>query len=348
MLSPVSPSDAIHAADGVRLLSRRPSVLYKVEHLATEPAQDIAADGLVLSGHDWADRLKTVLDSLLLSEREGLFALRLGERSPLPLPACTLLDRERTDWFPEFLSKGLMVPHFQPIVDLSDGRVIGREALMRGKLGATELRGGEIVAAAEAHDALYSFDMRARATALEVGLPLLPDGETLFINLDARAVLDLDASVRQTWPLVERFGTGRASVCLELISAERVTDRKLLDRIAGVHREHGALIALDDLSGGVDTLACIDSLRPDLAKLDRRLTMGIDRSLGRRRLVAAVVEHAKAQNFKVVAVGVERVTEFEVMRDLGVDYGQGYYFGHPTARPMAVDARLFQARVQLV
>lgn len=336
------------AADGVRLLSRRPSVLYKVEHLASEPSRDIATDGLVLAGPGWPDRLKTLLDSLLLAEREGLFALRLGEPDPLPLPATTVLDRERTDWFPEFLSKGRMVPHFQPIVDLRDGRVIGREALMRGKLGATELRGGEIVAAAEAHDALYSFDMRARAAALEVGLPLLPDGETLFINLDPRAVVDLDASVRQTWPLVERFGTGRVRVCLELIAAEQVPDRRLLESIVRVHREHGALIALDDLSGGADAFATLENLRPDFAKLDRRLTAGIEESLARRRLVAALVEYTQAQGCKVVAVGIERVTEFEVMRDLGVDYGQGYYFGHPTAKPMAVDARLFQPRVNLV
>jgi len=36
------------------------------------------------------------------------------------------------------------------------------------------------------------------------------------------------------------------------------------------------------------------------------------------------------------------------MRDLGVDYGQGYYFGHPTERPMAVDSRLFEPRSELV
>ncbi|MDP9383938.1 MAG: EAL domain-containing protein [Actinomycetota bacterium] len=343
------PSDVMGAAEGVRLLSRRPSVLYKVEHLATEPASgDIAADGLVLSGPGWLGRLRDVLDELSLAERDGLFALRLGESHPLPLLALTLLDRERTDWFPEFLSKGRMVPHFQPIVDLSDGRVVGREALMRGRLGATEVRGGELVAAAEAHDALYSFDMRARAAALEVGLPLLPAGETLFINLDPRAVLDVEASVRQTWPVVERLGVAPNRICLELVSPERVPDRMLLERIVAVHREHGALIALDDLSGGADALACLEIVRPDVAKLDRAITAGIEDSLARRRLVAALVEYAQEQGCKVVAEGVETVTEFEVMRDLGVDYGQGYYFGHPTERPMEVDARLFRPRAQLV
>ena len=233
-------------------------------------------------------------------------------------------------------------------MDLTDGRVIGREALMRGKLGATEVRGGELMQAAEAHDALYSFDMRARAAALEVGLAVLPEGETLFVNLDPRGVPDVEASVRQTWPIVQAAGAPPGRVCLELVAPELVPDQRLLERIVSVHREHGALIALDDLSGGADALRVLEIVRPDVAKLDRAITAGIEDSLARRRLVAALVEYAQEQGCKVVAEGVERASEFEVMRDLGVDYGQGYYFGHPTERPMAVDPRLFQPRAQLV
>src|SRR5437762_9936443 len=186
----MSPTEAT-VADGVRLLSHRPSVLYKVEHLATEPAEgDIALEGLVLAGPGWDERLKELLHALTQSERACLFAVRLADEQALPLPADTLLDRARTDWFPEFLSHGQMKPHFQPIVELDTGRAFGREALMRGKLGAVEVRGGELMAAAEAHDALFSFDYRARTAAIEIGLPLLPEGEILFVNLDPRASLD--------------------------------------------------------------------------------------------------------------------------------------------------------------
>src|SRR5919206_4507254 len=136
----MSPQEA--GADGVRLLSHRPSVLYKVEHLATEPVEgDIAVEGLVLAGPGWGDRLKDLLDGLAQSERACLFAVRLADEQALPLPAETLLDRARFDWFPDFLSHGQMRPHFQPIVELETGRPFGREALMRGKLGAVEVRG---------------------------------------------------------------------------------------------------------------------------------------------------------------------------------------------------------------
>ena len=204
----------------------------------------------------------------------------------LPVEAETLLDRTRTDWFPEFLSHGKMHPHFQPIVDLRTGLAYGREALMRGKLGAVELRGAELLAAAEAHDAIFSFDYRARTAALEVGLPLLPPGEILFVNLDPRASLDVESSLRTTWPVVGRLGADPSRLCLEFIKPERCLDRDLLHAMAAAHRKRGAKIALDDLSGGPESLACLELMKPDIAKIDTALTAGIQHSAARRRLVA--------------------------------------------------------------
>ena len=324
-------------------------MLYKVEHMATEPvAGDIGIEGLQLAGPGWETRLKDLLESLSRSERACLFAVRLADEQGLPLPADTLLDRERTDWFPEFLSHGHMAPHFQPIVDLTTGAAFGREALMRGKLGTTELRGAELMAAAEAHDALFSFDYRARTAALEVGLPLMPPGEILFVNLDPRAVLDVESSLRTTWPVVGRLGADPSRICLELVKPERCADRDMLSELVLAHRKRGALVALDDMSGGAESLQYLELLRPDVVKIDIALTAGIQHSAARRRLVAALVDCAHEQGCRVVAEGVERVDEFQAMIDLGVDLGQGFYFGQPTERPMAVDTRLVRPRAELV
>ena len=241
-----------------------------------------------------------------------------------------------------------MTPHFQPIIDLASGKPYGREALMRGKMGKVELRGAELIAAAEAHDALFSFDARARAAALEVGLPLMPEGEILFVNIDPRAVLDVESSMRTTWPIVIRLGGDPGRICLELIRPERSPDRDMLKALVDAHRDRGALVALDDLSAGADSLACLEQLRPDIAKIDRAMTAGIQHSPARRRLVAALVEVAHEQDTRVVAEGIERVDEFEAMRELGVDLGQGFYFGQPTAKPMAVDPRLVRKRAEMV
>ena len=67
---------------------------------------------------------------------------------------------------------------------------------------------------------------------------LLPEGELLFVNLDPRAVLDIDSSLRTTWPVVLRMGADPARICLELIRPERTADREK-DRIGKAEQEAG-------------------------------------------------------------------------------------------------------------
>ena len=123
-------------------MSHRPSVLFKLEHLGDQGADvDVSVDGVLLSGPGWRDRMRDVVVGLSSMERPLLYAVRLDDPSGLPLVATTLLARERSDWFPKFLSQGVLTPVYQPLVDLADGSVYGREALIRGRMGKVELRG---------------------------------------------------------------------------------------------------------------------------------------------------------------------------------------------------------------
>lgn len=295
-------------AEGVRLLSHRRDVLAKLVPLAAEPPPpdaDLADEGLEVSGPDWQDRLTRMLSALTGGERDGLYAVWLADELALPLPAAKILDQARTAWFPAFLAHGLWVPHFQPIVELASGRPVGYEILMRGRLDGVEHVGAELVLGADAHDAMWTFDRRARMVGLEVGLPLVPAGELLFVNLDPRAVVDLESSLTTTWPVVSGSGADGARICLEMISAETVGDVETLTALTSAHRERGARIALDDLSGGPASLACLEAVRPDFAKLDVALMSGIHRSAARRRHAGALVELAHEVGARVIAEGIE-------------------------------------------
>jgi EAL domain-containing protein (putative c-di-GMP-specific phosphodiesterase class I) len=333
--------DPASSSEGVRLLSHRPSVLFKLEHLGDQAeGTDVSTEGVLISGPGWGDRLQTLMGDLSSTERAQLFAVRLDDPSGLPLAAKTLLDRARTDWFPKFLSQGQLTPVFQPLVDLSDGSVYGREALIRGRMGKVEVRGQELLDAAVIHDAIFSFDARSRAAVLEAGLPRLPDGELLFVKLDPRAVLDVESSIRALWPQIERAGGGEGEasrIGLELMGAERHGDIGLLTELVAAHRERGAIISLDDLTVGTDALGVLEELRPEVAKLSQHLCKGIETSPARRRLVGALVEVAHELNIRVVAVGIERDHELEHIQELGIDLGQGFYLGQPNEEMLPVD-----------
>jgi EAL domain-containing protein (putative c-di-GMP-specific phosphodiesterase class I) len=132
-------------------------------------------------------------------------------------------------------------------------------------------------------------------------------------------------------------------VCLEFINAEACPDRELLAALVESHRERGALIALDNVKGGVDSLNAIELLNPDIVKLDFSLIVGISQSPGRQRVAGVICSVTRDRNCRVVASGVESVADYEAVRVLGADMGQGFYFGQPVERPMPIDPRLVQA-----
>ena len=338
-----------NTTDGVRLLSHRPSVLYKVEHLA-EPGRrrhrgggtDARRAGLGRPAQGAARRAPA-------DGARGLFAVRLADPQALPLPAATLLDRARTDWFPEFLSHGLMRPHFQPIVDLASGRVVGREALMRGKLGAVEVRGGGAARRRRGpRRPLLLRHARPRGRHRDRDPAPARGGDPLRQPRPARRARRRVVPAHHLGRRRARHGRPPRRACASSSCAPSAARTATCWwRSSRAHRRRGALIALDDLAGGATSLAYLEALKPDFAKLDVKVTSGIETSPGRSRLVAALVECAHEGNALVVAEGVERVSEFEAMKTLGVDLGQGFYFGQPTERPMAVDPRLVRARPEL-
>ena len=96
----------------------------------------------------------------------------MSERSEgIALPVEDVLLRARTDWLPGLLNGSALYPHLQAIVSLADGRTYGYESLLRGQVGGRELSGGEIVAAARAHGAIFTLDLAGRTVALEQGMP---------------------------------------------------------------------------------------------------------------------------------------------------------------------------------
>jgi PAS domain S-box-containing protein len=323
------------AVDGVVLIAERRHVRNKVGLLLEQ------ADGLRLEGAGWPDRLQALLDDLSFSERAALLAAPLNGRSEgLALPVNDVLTRARTDWLPELLNSSALYAHLQPIVSLTDGRTYGYESLLRGRVGDRELTGGEIVAAAQAHGAIFTLDLAGRTVALEQGMPKLVDDEVLFVNFTPTAIYDPEVCLRTTWAIARRHGLSMDRICFEVVETEEYPDVTFLRRILDEYRSQGAMVALDDLGAGHSSLTYLDALRPDVVKLDRALISGIDSDSPRQRLVGALIDYAHELDVRVVAEGIETEAELGVIADLGADLGQGWYLGRPAPEPVRVERRL--------
>jgi len=243
----------------------------------------------------------------------------------VPVPAMDLRVRLETPWLPRLLAERAVTSVLQPIINLESGARVGVEALMRGNLDGEERSALEILEAARAHELLFTMDVVAWTAALDQGLPRLGPDERLHVNLLPTAVDEPDTYLATTQALARRDDLAR--VVVEIAEADGAETR--MSAIADGHRALGARVALDRACGGLRTLRHIDTIRPDMVKLDMGLTLGLTPDDARVPVVRAIVEQARAAGALTVAVGIESAAACLTLRELGVDLGQGYFLGRP-------------------
>ena len=208
---------------------------------------------------------------------------------------------------------------FQPIVDVATGRLIAVEALARFPQAdqSTEVW----FADAERFGLGMPLQLAAVRTALG-HLDQLPPGVSLTINVGPDVIAAPE--------LPELLATVDARrIVLELTEHLAIEDYPRLHASLTAIRRRGTRLAIDDTGAGFSSLGHIVHLGPDLIKLDRSFTAGIDSDSVRRSLAHALVIFAGDIDAKVVSEGIETEGELRTIRELGIQYGQGYFIGHP-------------------
>jgi EAL domain-containing protein (putative c-di-GMP-specific phosphodiesterase class I)/putative methionine-R-sulfoxide reductase with GAF domain len=217
------------------------------------------------------------------------------------------------------LTDGLLTMHLQPIVELSTMSLAGAEALARFE-GAPP-RSPEIWFAEARHVGLGTeLQLLAARRALEVAT-VLPEGAFVAINLDAHGLADE--------ALPSLLASSPRTIVIELTESLAIDDYAELRRVLARLRSERVLISIDDAGRGYSSLSHVVQVAPDLIKLDIEIIRGIDLDPVRRSLVNAVVSFACETGSEIVAEGIEARDELEVLRSLGVRYGQGFLLGRP-------------------
>ncbi|HET8785085.1 MAG TPA: EAL domain-containing protein, partial [Candidatus Limnocylindrales bacterium] len=227
--------------------------------------------------------------------------------------------------------------HYQPLVDLRTGDVLGFEALVRWQHATRGLvpplafipmaeETGLIVALGR-----WVLDEACRQAASWAAAGSGPDGRRIFVsvNLSARQFTQGD--------LIEDVGRTLARTGLEPDALElEITESVLMDHSeAGIRtlseiRDLGVRLVLDDFGTGYSSLAYLKHLPLDTIKIDRTFVAGIEDAAD-RSIVEAVVALAHGLGIGVVAEGIETEAQADKLRELGCDLGQGFLFSRPVA-----------------
>lgn len=207
---------------------------------------------------------------------------------------------------------------YQPIVEVNRRVVAGYEALSRFADGTPPDRWF-----ADAARVGLGLDLELAAVANALGgLAALPPGSYLSVNASPETLRD--------HRLVELIAASEPErVVVELTEHVPLADYAPFRHVAAVLREMGSRLAIDDAGAGYSSLRHIVDLHPDCIKIDRSIVRGVHLEPARRSLLVALVSFAQDLGATLVAEGVEEAGEEEVLRQWGLRFAQGWYYGHP-------------------
>jgi len=118
-------------------------------------------------------------------------------------------------------------------------------------------------------------------------------------------------------------------VTFELLESEKVTDFKKVLRFFNEVKRFGGKIAIDDFGSGFSNFSYMIEMNPDYIKIDGSLIKNIDSDKNAQIVVETIVSFAQKMNIKTIAEYVHSSTILSIVKNMGIDYSQGYYIDKP-------------------
>lgn len=233
------------------------------------------------------------------------------------------------------LEERRITTHYQPVFKGADLELWGYECLMRGIDADGEIiYPGDLLKWAFKEELQFMLDRICREQHLRnAGEDLRDHNAYVLINFLPTAIYNPRFCLRTTERVVDELGMDPERIIFEVVETQEVEDPEHLNGILNHYRDNGFRVGLDDIGAGYAGLSLLGDLRPDLMKIDRGLVSRVADSQFHRDICASLVELARKDGRRVLGEGIEEPAQFEVLKDLGVEYFQGYLFGKPAAEP---------------
>jgi EAL domain-containing protein (putative c-di-GMP-specific phosphodiesterase class I) len=227
--------------------------------------------------------------------------------------------------------------HYQPKVQMSDGSVVGFEALLRWRRGNEFVPPGIFIPIAERTGLITELGR----WALEKAIAQIAQWRSLGAgNIPVAVNISTQQLVSSNLVEIIREACLRNMVDARYLQAE-VTESLLIDdadsamKLLQDIRQLGCSIALDDFGTGFSSLSYLRQLPLDVLKIDRSFTTTIEASASRPSLVTSIIGIARSLNLKTVAEGVASPLHWRMLEHWGCDEAQGYLMS-PAVPPAQV------------
>jgi EAL domain-containing protein (putative c-di-GMP-specific phosphodiesterase class I) len=218
----------------------------------------------------------------------------------------------------------------QPLVSLTTTEIAGYEALARP--AGSQVAPATLFEAALAGGWMPELELVLAGHAFDAAVGLLAPGQRLFLNVHPTA-LESRGFAQRLRGVASKEGLRLTRVVVEITEQGPITNPKIALANIEELREAGALFALDDFGSGYAHMRWLREIRPRFIKVAQSIATDFERVPWRRSVVQSIQSFAKEVGCTVIVEGVETAATAEAALEMGIELGQGYYFGRPAMMP---------------
>ena len=229
--------------------------------------------------------------------------------------------------------------YYQPKISLVENRPIGAEALLRWNSSRRGLVPPDVfIPVAEAAGSIRALTWFVLNTGLRQSSSWTKKWPNLSVSVNVTAIDIRDSEfVDVINEAVGMWGGVYERLTLEITESAIVADpQTCFERLAEL-RERGVTISIDDFGTGYSSLSHFKNIPADEIKIDKSFVMGMVQDKADVKIVRSIVDLAHDFDKKVIAEGVEDAAVEAILRRMGCDYGQGYYYQKPIPHAEIVD-----------
>ncbi len=222
---------------------------------------------------------------------------------------------------------------FQPIYTIDQAEIFAHEALIRGPENSHFHSPDILFSTALKKGLLFDLEMACRRESISKYSQLDLPGY-LFLNVHPLIFVNNDHPSRETLSLLEQYNIEPERVVIELSEKYPIKDLEILQKALLHYKNMGLKIAIDDLGSGYSGLRFWSEIKPDFVKIDQYFVQNIHNDPTKLEFVRSILSLSGSLSTEVVAEGIEEYEELELLLDLGVTLGQGYYLRKPETNPL--------------
>lgn len=228
----------------------------------------------------------------------------------------------------EILHEKKLLGVFQPIVNISGADIYAHEALIRGPVESKLHSPIALFNAAQMAGLKFDMEYAARDVILQE-YAKSPQAGRLFVNVSPECLSLQNPALEFSLNQLKRFGLNASQIVIEITEGSSIRDYSQLCDVVTKYRKLGFGIALDDLGEGYSSLRLWSEISPDFVKIDKHFIANIQNDQIKMEFVRAIQKIASESGALTIAEGVESREELAVVKDLKIDFVQGYLLGRP-------------------